>query len=89
MNNSLLFGMTPQEAVEAPRFRSNSGLRLQLEYPIPASVRDELAALGHDLRVVEGWTATFGGAQMIRVEPEFGTLTVGSDARREAYGLAY
>jgi gamma-glutamyltranspeptidase/glutathione hydrolase len=89
VNNLLLFDMTPQEAVEAPRFRSNSGVRLQLEYRIPASVRDQLAAMGHDVRVVEGWTATFGGAQMIRVEPGFGTLTVGSDPRREAYGLAY
>ncbi|HKJ02182.1 MAG TPA: gamma-glutamyltransferase, partial [Longimicrobiales bacterium] len=69
VNNLLLFDMTPQEAVEAPRFRSNSGLNLQVEYRIPASVRGELAALGHDVRVVQGWTATFGGAQMIRVEP--------------------
>jgi gamma-glutamyltranspeptidase/glutathione hydrolase len=89
VNNLLLFGKTPQEAVEAPRFRSNSGLGLQIESRVPSSVRDELAALGHDLRVVEGWTATFGGAQMIRVEPGFGTLTVASDPRREAYGLAY
>jgi gamma-glutamyltranspeptidase/glutathione hydrolase len=89
VNNLLLFGMSPQEAVEAPRFRSNSGLSLLLERPIPASVRDELAAMGHRIRVIDDWTATFGGAQMIRVEPGFGTLTVGSDPRREAYGLAY
>jgi gamma-glutamyltranspeptidase len=60
-----------------------------LEHRVRASVRARLAALGHDLRVVEGWTATFGGAQMIRREPGFGTLTVGSDPRREAYGLAW
>ncbi|HSG46764.1 MAG TPA: gamma-glutamyltransferase, partial [Longimicrobiales bacterium] len=89
VNNLLLFDMTPQEAIEAPRFRSNSGMNLQLEHRIPAAVRDELAARGHDVRVVRGWTATFGGAQMIRVEPGSGTLTVGSDPRREAYGLAY
>lgn len=89
VNNMLLFGMTPQEAVEAPRFRSNTGLNLAIEYRVPEAVRTELAALGHDLRVVRGWSATFGGAQMIRLEPDFGTLTVASDARREAYGLAY
>lgn len=89
VNNLLLFGMTPQEAIEAPRFRSNSGANLQLEYRVPVQVRAELAAMGHDVRVVQGWTATFGGAQMIRVEPGFGTLAVGSDPRREAYGLAY
>lgn len=89
VNDLLLFGMTPQEAIEAPRFRSNSGLNLAIEYRVPASVRGELTAMGHELRVVEGWTATFGGAQMIRIDPDFGTLTVASDPRREAYGLAW
>lgn len=89
VNNMLLFGMTPQEAIEAPRFRSNRGTNLSLEHRVPLSVRNQLAALGHDLRVVDGWTATFGGAQMIRVERAFGTLTVASDPRREAYGLAW
>lgn len=89
VNNLLLFDMTPQEAIEAPRFRSNSGLDLQLENRIPLSVRSQLAALGHEVRVVDGWTATFGGAQMIYVEPGIRTLAVGSDPRREAYGLAW
>jgi len=89
VDNLLLFGMTPQAAIEAPRFRSNSGVNVSIEDRVPASVRSELEAMGHDLRVVQGWTATFGGAQMIRIEPDFGTLTVASDPRREAYGLAY
>jgi gamma-glutamyltranspeptidase/glutathione hydrolase len=89
VNNLLLFDMTPQQAIEAPRFRSNAGVSLYLEDRIPASVRAELTARGHDIRVIHGWTATFGGAQMIRREPDWGTLTVGSDPRREAYGLAY
>lgn len=87
VNNLLLFGMTPQQAIEAPRFRAEGGVAV--EHRVPASVRARLAALGHDLRVVKGWTATFGGAQMIYVEPGFNTLTVGSDPRREAYGLAW
>ncbi|MDP2955617.1 MAG: gamma-glutamyltransferase [Longimicrobiales bacterium] len=87
VNNLLLFGMTPQQAIEAPRFRAEGGVAL--EHRVRASVRAKLAAMGHDLRVVEGWTATFGGAQMIRREPGFGTLTVASDPRREAYGLAW
>jgi gamma-glutamyltranspeptidase/glutathione hydrolase len=89
VHDLLLFGMTPQEAVEAPRFRSYAGLGLALEDRVPAPVRAALSAMGHDVRVVGGWTATFGGAQMIRVEPGSGTLTVASDPRREAYGLAY
>lgn len=89
VNNLLLFGMSPQEAIEAPRFRSNGGTNVAIEWMVPADVRAALTAKGHDLRVVKGWTATFGGAQMIRVEPQFGTLTVASDPRREAYGMAY
>jgi len=89
VNDLLLFGMTPQEAVEAPRFRSYPGLEVALEDRIPAAVRRDLEARGHRIRVVHGWTATFGGAQMIFVEPGSGTLTVASDPRREAYGLAY
>ena len=89
MNNLMLFGMTPQEAVEAPRFRSYEGFRVALEDRIPSPVRGALEGLGHEMGVIHGWTSTFGGAQMIFVDPEFGTLTVASDPRREAYGLAY
>jgi gamma-glutamyltranspeptidase/glutathione hydrolase len=89
VHNLLLFGMTPQEAVEAPRFRSQSGRTLLLEDRISPPIRQELADLGHSVRVVPGWTATFGGAQMIRVEPGSGTLTVAADPRREAYAIAY
>jgi gamma-glutamyltranspeptidase/glutathione hydrolase len=89
LNNLLLFGMSPQEAIEAPRFRSNAGLRVAFEDRIPTSVLDELRMKGDDVSVVHGWTATFGGAQMILIEPGSGTLTVGSDPRREAYGMAY
>lgn len=87
VNNLLLFGMTPQEAIEAPRFRAEGNVAV--EHRIPLSVRTQLEGMGHELRTVQGWTSTFGGAQMIYVEPGFRTLTVGSDPRREAYGLAW
>ena len=88
VNNMLLFGMTPQAAIEAPRFRSNNGLGVSFEDRIPADVLSDLSGRGHEPRVIHGWTATFGGAQMIRVEPS-GTLTAAADPRREAYGMAY
>jgi gamma-glutamyltranspeptidase/glutathione hydrolase len=89
VNNLLAFGMTPQEAIEAPRFRSNAGTRLLLEDRITPEVRARLAALGHEVRIVHGWTATFGGAQMIHIDPESGTITAAADPRREAYAIAY
>lgn len=88
VNNFTLFGMTPQAAVEAPRFRSYDGLAVAVEDRIPAPVRQDLEDRGHEIRTVSGWTATFGGAHMILVEPGSGTLAVASDPRREAYGLA-
>jgi len=89
MNNMILFGMRPQEAIEAPRFRGYEGLTVAVEDRIPAPVRSALERLGHEIEAVHGWTATFGGAQMIFRDPEFGTLVAASDPRREAYGLAY
>ena len=88
VNNVFLFGMTPQAAIEAPRFRSYNGLGVDFEDRIPADVLSDLSGRGHEPRTVHGWTATFGGAQMIRVEPS-GTFTAASDPRREAYAMAY
>lgn len=89
MNNLFLFGMTPQEAIEAPRFRSFGGTSVAVEDRIGPQVRRELEARGHDLRVIHGWTATFGGAHMIFRDPETGTLTAAAGPRREGYSLAY
>ena len=88
VHNLLLFGMTPQQAIEAPRFRSYEGLRVDIEDRMLDSVLTELRARGHEMQVVPGWTATFGGAQMIRREAS-GTITAASDPRREAYAIAY
>jgi len=89
MNNHLLFGMTPQAAIEAPRFRSYPGRSVAVEDRISPQVRAELESLGHEVRVIQGWTATFGGAHMIRLDPETGTLIAAADPRREGYSLAY
>lgn len=89
VHNLLVYGMTPQEAIEAPRFRSYDDLGVAIEDRVDPAVRRQLAALGHEIRPIEGWTATFGGAQMILLDRATGTLVVGSDPRREAYGLAW
>ena len=88
VNNLVHFGMTAQAAIEAPRFRSYDGLRVALEDRFAPSVLARLGELGHDIEVVHGWTATFGGAQMIHRDPN-GTLTAASDPRREAYAIAH
>jgi gamma-glutamyltranspeptidase / glutathione hydrolase len=90
LNNVLRFGMTPQQAVEAPRWRVYGNGRLGVEPGLDEAVRAELVRRGQ--RVTEQpASAEFGGAQMIRVL-RTGTgqaLMIGSDWRREAYGVAY
>ncbi len=88
VNNLVHFRMTPRAAIEAPRFRSYGGLRVAFEDRVAAAVLGHLGELGHEVEVVHGWTATFGGAQMI-VRDRDGTLTAASDPRREAYAIAY
>ena len=89
VNNLLMFGMAPQVAIEAPRFRSYSGARVEVEGRIPNEALRALVSLGHEVSVVSEWTAAFGGAQMIFVDEANGTLVAASDPRREAYALAY
>jgi len=61
--NMLVFGMDPQQAVDAPRFNHGGGLRVQLEPAIGTAVRDGLRALGHE--PVNAGRLSFGGAQLI------------------------
>ncbi len=89
VHNVMLFGMSPQAAIEAPRYRSEDDLEVLVEDRIPVATQEALAAMGYEVRAISGWTATFGGAQMIRIDPRSGARIVASDPRREAYGLAY
>jgi gamma-glutamyltranspeptidase/glutathione hydrolase len=87
--NMLMFGMTPQQAIEAPRFRSQGGVRLSIENRVAEEVLLDLQSRGHELNIIEGWTAIFGGAQIIHHDPATGVLTAAADPRREAYAIAY
>jgi gamma-glutamyltranspeptidase/glutathione hydrolase len=61
--NLLVFGMDLQEAVDAPRFRHLSGLRVGLEAAVPDDVRAALAALGHSIS--DAPRLDVGGAQAV------------------------
>ena len=85
---SMIFGLSPQQAVEAPRFRAGNGADLALESRLPQSTMDALAARGHEVSVTQGWTAEYGSLQMIQKLPN-GILRPGADMRREAAAMAY
>lgn len=88
VNNVLRFGMTPQQAVEAPRWRMYGQGRLGVEPGVTDEVRSTLRRYGHEV-AVQAPSAEFGGAQMLRVHPVTKVLMVGSDFRREAFGVAW
>jgi gamma-glutamyltranspeptidase / glutathione hydrolase len=68
--NVIDHGMTPQEAVEAPRLWT-SGEALELEEAFPADVRAQLAALGHEVTVVP---RVAGGMNGVLRDPATGLL---------------
>ncbi len=87
LNNVLRHGMTPQQAVEAARWRVFGGTRLGVEPGIDAATRALLERRGHVVRVQEP-SAEFGGAQMIVIHSSGARMT-GADPRREAYAVVW
>jgi gamma-glutamyltranspeptidase/glutathione hydrolase len=83
----LAFGLDLQGAIDAPRWAlSEDNEALHVEPGIDPSMRDALAARGHD--VVVGRT-TFGGTQAVAVDPRTGVLAGGSDSRYDGIALGY
>lgn len=84
----LLAQQQPQAACDAPRWKWDSALKVDLEPTWPAAVRAELAARGHDIARVEDSYMDFGSGQFIwRLgDPAVDGYVAASDARRD--GLA-
>ena len=77
--------MDLQEAVDAPRFRHLSGIRVALEGPIPDTVRQQLVAMGHDVVALPPGLA--GGAQaIIRLNRGYAAA---SDPRKDGMAAGY
>ena len=59
------YGMTIQQALEAGRFTKGSfrGCDVQVEALVPAAIRDDLKALGHDVRLVPPAAAPLAAAR--------------------------
>jgi gamma-glutamyltranspeptidase / glutathione hydrolase len=94
--NTLVFGMNPQQAVEAPRFSTQTLVnsfwprvykpgQLNVEPAIPEATRAELRALGHGVTEIG---ACGIGAVVTHRDPKSGVLSAGADPRRPTYALA-
>ena len=105
MSHIVDFGMTVQEAVEAPRWHQDqhgthpSGYggeygddRLIVEGRYPEDTLDALRAKGHILTVESDWAAWdawWGSAQAIIVDQESGALMGAADPRGDAYAVGW
>src|SRR5688572_12626684 len=87
LNNIVLFGMQPQAAIEARRLQAN-GMRASVEVGMLADSGSALRATGLTVRE-EQPGAAFGGASTIVIHPVSKARMVGSDFRREAFGIAW
>jgi gamma-glutamyltranspeptidase/glutathione hydrolase len=87
--NRVVFGMTIQEAIEAPKFSSEHfpGFfaphdfiknRVRIEPRVAPAVRDELTRRGHDLEIAGDWTE---GYLLAAERHENGLLEAGCDPR--------
>jgi len=82
--NLVDFGLAPQAALDAPRFRCLGGKKIALENAVPESIRAGLVQRGHDiLETKQAEAVFFGGGQVIVRDPASGVLIAGSDPRRD------
>lgn len=95
--NLVVFGLNPQQAVEAPRFSTQTLVnsfyprvyrpgQLNVEPGISESTRAQLRALGHTVSEIG---ACGIGAVVTRRDPATGVLSAGADPRRPTYALAW
>ncbi|HEX5704277.1 MAG TPA: gamma-glutamyltransferase family protein [Pyrinomonadaceae bacterium] len=97
--NIVEFGMSPQEAVEAPRFDTQhyissfdnhefrAGL-LNLEARIPAEVSSALSSRGHKINMQSAW-GTGSAPTVIVYDVKSGVISGGADPRRGRYAVAW
>jgi gamma-glutamyltranspeptidase/glutathione hydrolase len=83
----LTYGVNPQAALDAPRWKVNGGLSLDLEPSAAPELRAGLAALGHRFESVPDSYMDFGAGQFI-VRTDAG-YAAASDPRRDGQAAGF
>jgi gamma-glutamyltranspeptidase / glutathione hydrolase len=85
LTNMLDYGCDVQEAIDMPRGLHYEGV-YQLEDGVPSTIVEGLQKLGHKTTSV---VSPLGGGQAIWIDWDKGTLTGGSDPRKDGCALGY
>jgi gamma-glutamyltranspeptidase/glutathione hydrolase len=85
LTNILDYGCDVQEAIDMPRGLHYEGV-YQLEDGVPADIVEGLRKLGHKTTSL---VSPLGGGQAIWIDWDKGTLTGGSDPRKDGCALGY
>ena len=99
LQNIAVFGMSAQEAIEAPRFNSLRHERsfgdhqfrsrvLQVEDRVSPGVVEALRDLGHRIELVGPFMMNTG-VTLAGIDPRYGTLFGAADPRRQRFVLGW
>ena len=97
--NIIEFDMSPQEAVEAPRFDTQHYISsfddheflpgsLNVESRVGLKTIEELSARGHKVKMQSDW-GTLSSPTVITYDPKTGVVSAGADPRRSRYAVAW
>jgi gamma-glutamyltranspeptidase/glutathione hydrolase len=91
LSNLVDYGLDPQAALDAPRFRvdQRGGLRVAIETGVPLKTRKALAAMGHDVHPETTFAPGFGSGDIIARDAESGVLWGASDPRKDGCAVGF
>ena len=83
------FGLSPQAALDASRFRTSPNDGTFLEDLVPSDTVEGLADRGHRVTVAPPHPTFFGSGQIVERIPDTGVLRAGSDPRADGFALGW
>eukprot|EP01102_Stenamoeba_stenopodia_P017439 TRINITY_DN6244_c0_g1_i1.p1 TRINITY_DN6244_c0_g1~~TRINITY_DN6244_c0_g1_i1.p1 ORF type:complete len:484 (-),score=125.60 TRINITY_DN6244_c0_g1_i1:46-1287(-) len=97
--NMIDYGLSPQLALDAPRFCIEPALspagkllpnNIGIEDSVPEETIRQLKAMGHPIAVMSGYDRSlFGRGQIIRYNHKTGVMWAGSDSRADGFAACY
>ncbi len=85
------YAQSPQAACDAPRWRFNQGLDINVESSMPAATIEALRARGHEMSVINDSYQDFGAGQFIwrAGDPGVEGYVAASDPRRDGQAVGF